>query len=59
MQAALVELVEDEEPDTVERRIVLEESRQHALGDDLESRARRNAGVVADTIPHPAPDLLA
>ena len=40
LQAALVELIEDDGGDAFQRRILLQQPREHALGDDLDARAR-------------------
>ncbi len=54
-EGALVELVEDDEADAVERGVGVKPPRQHALGDDLDARAGAHARVQ----PHPVPDRLA
>jgi hypothetical protein len=50
LQVALVELVEDHAGDTLERGVVLQHSGQDALGDDLDARARADAGLEARAI---------
>jgi len=56
VQAALVELVEDDESRSLERGVALEHAREHAFGDDLDPRGRADARVhahaVADRVPH-------
>ena len=46
MQVALVKLVEQHDADALERRIVEQHSREHTLGDDLDSRGRTDARVA-------------
>ena len=45
LQVAFVELVEDHAGDAFERGIVLQHPGQDALGDDLDARARADAGL--------------
>ncbi len=53
VETSLVELVEHEDADAVERRVALEPSREDAFGDDLEARARarRAARRASDSRP--------
>ncbi|MEA3221524.1 MAG: hypothetical protein OZX49_02646 [Immundisolibacter sp.] len=50
LQAALVVLVEDDQPDAAERRVGLQQARQDALGDDLDARGRRHPTVQARAV---------
>ena len=59
VQTALVEFVEDDEPDPLERRIVLQQARQHAFGDDLDARPRTDTRVEAHAIADRFADGLA
>jgi hypothetical protein len=59
VQTALMELVEDHQPDPVQCRIALQTSRQDALGDDLDPGARTEATLEADLIADPFPQGLA
>ena len=59
LQAALVELVEDHEPDALERRVLVQHPREHALGHHLDARARRDARVEAHAVAHRVADALA
>ena len=56
VETSLVELVEHEDADAVERRVALKPARQHALGDDLDARGAANAPLsahaVADRLAH-------
>ena len=47
LQAALVEFVEDHAADAVERRVVLQQPQEEAVGDDLDAGARTDLGVAA------------
>ena len=55
LQVALVELVEDHAADVLERRIVLQQARQDAFGDDFDARrgtdARLEPRAIADQLP--------
>ena len=59
LEAALVELVEDEGGDALERRVALQQPGQHPFGDDLDARRARDARVEAHAVAHRAPDALA
>jgi hypothetical protein len=50
VDAALVELVEDDDAGVVERRVVLQHPREHALRDDLDARARSDARIEAHAV---------
>src|SRR5205814_7218640 len=50
VQAALVELIEDEQTDALQRGIVLEQPRQHSFRDDLEARRPADACVEPHAI---------
>lgn len=58
VQAALVEFVEDEEIDALERWIVLEHAGEDTLGYDLESRRRPDARVESHAITNGGADCL-
>ena len=58
-EMALVELVEQQRPDPVQHRIVLQHAREDALGDDLHPRRRRYPALEADPVADRLPDLLA
>ena len=45
-----MKLIEDDRSDTLERRVLLQHARQHALGDDLDARCTRDARVKAHAI---------
>ncbi len=55
VERALVEFVEQHRRDAFERRVVEDHAREHAFGDDLDARARRDEALQA----HPEPDRLA
>ena len=59
VQRALVELVEDHQPDAVEPRIGLQHARQDALGDHLDAGAGADPGVAADAVADRLADLFA
>ena len=59
VEAALVELVEDEKADPLERGIGLDQAGEHALGDHLEPGARADPRVPADAVADGRPDRLA
>ena len=59
VDAALVELVEDEKADAVERRVVLQAPREDAFGDDLDARRAADARVAAHAIADRLADALA
>ncbi len=59
VEAALVELVEEDGGDTLERRIVEDHAGEDALGDDLDTRARRHLRAKAHPQAHPSANLLA
>ena len=58
-QVALVDLVEDDEPDAVERRVVLQSAGEHALGDHLDARRPTDVALVAGLVADPVADRLA
>jgi hypothetical protein len=59
LQTALVEFVEQYQTNRFERRVILQQSRQGALGDDFDARRCPNPGIQPNTIPHRFTDLLA
>ena len=59
IQRPLVEFVEQHRGDAVERRIVEDQPREDAFGDDLDARALRHLGAEADAQAHRVADLLA
>ncbi len=59
VERTLVELVEQHGQDAVERRIVEDHTGEHALGDNLDPRARRDETLQPDAQAHRLPDLLA
>ena len=59
VERALVEFVEQDGGDALEHRIVEDKPREHALGDDLDPRARRHFGAEAHPQAHRVADLLA
>ena len=59
VETALVELVEHDETRTLERRIVVEDAEEYALGQDLDACARANARVEAGPIANRLAHILA
>ena len=59
LQAAFVEFVEDHQPHTVQRGIVLQHARQHALGHHLDAGFRANAPFHAHAVADDLSDALA
>ena len=59
VEATLVEFVEDDEPDAIERGVALQATREDAFGDDLDARARPDARVAAHAIAHGLADVFA
>ena len=49
-QVALVDLVEDDEPDAGQLGVLLQPARQHALGQHLDPRRRTDAPLVAGLV---------
>jgi hypothetical protein len=62
VQVALVELVEDQDPDALEEGVVLQHAHEQPLGDDQDARARTRlaleAHLEADLAPDSPPALL-
>ena len=52
VQPALVQFVEDHAADAVERRVVLQQAQEQAVGDDLDAGARADPGVEAHAVAH-------
>src|SRR5690606_39919782 len=48
IQAALVEFIEDHQPDALQRRVVLQAAGKNALGDHLDARTRTDLAVQAN-----------
>ena len=59
IERALVELVEQQRGDAVERRIVEDHAREHALGHDLDAGPPRHLGAEAHAIADGVADRLA
>ncbi len=59
VETSLVELVEHENADAVERRVALEPARQHAFGDDLDTRRASDAPLAAHAVADRLAHLLA
>ncbi len=59
IQAALVEFVEDHQPDAFQCRVVLQAARKDALGDHLDAGVRPDLAVQADAVAHRLADPLA
>ena len=59
VEAALVEFVEDHQPDAVEHRIVLKQPQQHALGDHENAGPGALLRVAPHDIADPLPDRFA
>ncbi len=59
LQTALVELVEDDDGEFLESRILLQDTSQYALGNDLDTRISRHAGVHAHSVADRASNTLA
>ena len=59
LEAALVKLVEDHETILVERGVLLDHTREYALGDDLDARGTADLCVEPRAIADGAPDGLA
>ena len=55
----LVELVEQDGRDAVQRRVVLDQPREDAFGDHLDLRGCRHLRFEADAVAHRAPDGFA
>jgi hypothetical protein len=58
MQMALVELIEDQQPDAFKGRVVLEQSGQNSLGHNLDPGPRSDACVEPDAISDGATYIL-
>ena len=59
VQAALVILVEQHRGDAVERGVALQHAREHAFGDDLDSRALADARLEPHAVAHSLAGALA
>ena len=59
VQAALVELVEDDDRHVLERRIGIEQADQNALGDDLDARRPADPGLQPRAVADRGADRLA
>ena len=59
MQAALVELVEDDDADAIERWVVLQHARQDTFGENLYLSVLADARVKADAVADPLSDGFA
>ena len=59
VEAALVELVEDDQPDALQGGVGLEEAGEHPFGDHLKAGRRPHPGVEADPVAHRRPHRLA
>ncbi len=59
LQAALVQLVEDDAADAVERRIVLQHAQEEAVGHDFDTRLRPDLGVQSHAVADRLADLFA
>ena len=59
VEAALVELVEDDQPDARQLRIGLQPAREQAFGDDFDARIRPDAALEAHLITHGFADFFA
>ena len=59
VETALVELVEDDEANAVQRRITLQAPREDALGHHLDARVRSDACIAAHPVAHGRADALA
>ncbi len=58
VQAPLVKLVEDDEPDAIEPRICREQPGQHPFGDDLDAGGGSYARVATDPVADGSADRL-
>ena len=58
-QVALVDLVEDDEPDAGQLGVLLQAARQHALGQHLDPRRRADAALVAGLVADEVADARA
>src|SRR5215472_10613799 len=59
IEAPLMELVEDDDANAVERRVVLDEAQQDALGHHLDARRRPDASVETRAVADSGADGLA
>ena len=59
VETPLVELIEDDEPDAIERRITLHHACEDPLGDDLDPGGATDAGLSPHAKTHGIPDTLA